>query len=195
MHHEEGPGMTNPRKRREAYVLWLTAALLLTVLALAVAACGDEKGELTETQSDGDSTHATGTSTSGTDMGGYASDMRDLAGNADRVNSDYRDQADRQRAGEIDTATLIERARDGERDFQIMVDELKQATPPAGLVTAHAQLTTAFGKWLEFYGLQISGLENNDAAQLSQAMELDIQAVTEANQAIEAINSQTAASQ
>lgn len=166
--------------------------LILLLLTAGIAAgCGGGGEDLPGTRAATVATALEETSTVA-DMENYARDMRDLAGNADRVNSDYRDQVERQRAGEIDTATLIERARDGEQQFQIMIEELQGVEPPAGLEEAHAQLVSALGKWLEFYGLQISGLENNDSARLTQAVELDNQAVTEASKAIETINIATA---
>lgn len=168
--------------------------LLVAVLAVVVSGCGGgEEGD--GTTAGEEPATVTGTISTAAGIDDYARDMRDLAANADRVNSDYSNQADRKRAGEIETAALIDRAREGEREFQIMFDELEDVEPPEGLEDAHAQLTTAMGKWLEFYRLQISGLENNDAAQLDQAIELDNQAVAEANQAIETINSHTTVSE
>ncbi|GBE58472.1 hypothetical protein BMS3Abin01_01414 [bacterium BMS3Abin01] len=158
------------------------AALLAVVLAAGLSAgCGggDVPGAATDVMA---------TTPASPDAGAYASDVSDLADHADQVNRDYSRQVDRQQAGVIDTATLIADADDGVREFTVMVGTLEGMEPPQGLAEAHRQLISAFGKWLQFYRLQVSGLRNDDAGQLAQAHELDSQAVSEASQAINSIN-------
>ena len=136
----------------------------------------------------GAATDVVTTTTGPVDAGAYASDVSDLTDHANQVNKDYSRQVERQQAGVIDTATLITGADDGAREFTVMVETLKGMEAPEGLEEAHQQLISAFGKWLEFYRLQVSGLRNDDMGQLAQARELDSQAVSEASQAINSIN-------
>jgi len=173
-----------PADRTRITLPLLLAVLLLAGLAAGAAAgCGSEGGEHAAAVTD------TPTATTpSVDVNAYASDIDDLANHADQVNRDYQQQAARHRAGTLDTAALVADADDGAGEFTAMLKALQEMEVPEGLKDAHQLLLSGFGKWLEFYRLQVSGLQRNDPAQLAQARELDNQAVSEVYEAIGDIN-------
>lgn len=118
----------------------------------------------------------------------YISDIRDLTANADSINSDYRNLLDRYDNGSVTVEDVIGFAEEAAGEFDFMSGRLDEMNVPEEFLSEHQQLDSAFGKWQQFYQLQIEGLNNNDADVLNQARDLDSQAAIETNEAIEGIN-------
>jgi hypothetical protein len=165
----------------------IVISLLAMTACLPVAACGGGSDVAVQT---GVTATGTGTTEDTTEI--YIGDVRDLAANANGVNTDYRKLLEKYGSGTVSKEEVTDFAAGAKGEFEFMGSRLQEMEPPAGLGPEHQQLISAFDKWRQFYQLQIDGLNNNDNALLESARDLDNQAATEVNDAIQAINDKQA---
>lgn len=166
----------------------LTAVVLLAGTILVPVGCG-WGGETTVTVERTVTVTSTGAASGSSqeEKQGYISQINDLTTQADIMNRDYRALIEKYNQSQAKAEDLSAKADQNWRAYEDMGKRLTEMKAPREYQTAHQQLISGFSKWRSAFEAYRDGFREANNALLDKARDLDSQAATEVNQAINQI--------
>jgi len=121
------------------------------------------------------------------DKQAYVSQINDVTTQADIMNRDYRALIERYNNSQAKAEDLSAKADQNWRAYEDLGKRLTEMKVPVEFQTAHQVLISGFSKWRSAFEAYRDGFKTANNALLDKARDLDNQAATEVNQAINQI--------
>jgi hypothetical protein len=164
----------------------LLPAAMLVLLAWAVSGCLNDTVDTVTVEKAGTGTATQPDSTSA-DREAYRNSVNDVTARANLINSDYGTLIDTYNSGQAKADELQILAEQDRIAYEEMSRQITGMKVPKEFQEAHKLLISAFNKWQSAFEAYRDGYRIYDKNMLDKARDLDSQAVTEVQQAVNMI--------